>query len=92
MKDIKRSVYNISTGDLYIYLKNGKKFRICKNVSKAYYMGAYTHFSYREYGKALRKFGTPFEVVRKKCLFGTEPVGGREAYREMLHRERYEND
>ncbi len=95
LKDIKKSVYNISTGDLYIYLKNGKKFRICKDPSKTYYIGihtnfSYTNFSYREYREALRKLGIPFEVVRKKGLFGTEPVRGKEAYREMRHRERCE--
>ncbi len=89
-KYIEKSVYNISKGYLYIYLKNGRKIRICKDSSKATYFSWGAHFSYIEYGKALRKLGIPFEVVRKKGLFGTEPVIGREAYREMRHKERYE--
>lgn len=88
--DIKKSVYNVSTGTLYIYLKNGKKFKIIKDISKISWWGEKTHFSYVEYGEALKKLGIPFEVVRRKGLFGVERVRGREAYKEIRHRERYE--
>ncbi len=88
--DIDKSIYNVSTGTLYIYLKNGKKFRIVKDISKISWWGEKTHFSYTEYGDALKKLGIPFEVVRRKGLFGVEPVRGREAYKEIRHRERYE--
>ncbi len=47
-------------------------------------------WEYVEYGEALKKLGIPFEVVRRKGLFGVERVRGREAYKEIRHRERYE--
>ncbi len=90
IEDIEKSIYNLSTGTLLISLKNGKKFKICKNISKISPLGGYAHFSYTEYGEALKKLGIPFEVVRRKGLFGVEPVRGREAYKEIRHRERYE--
>ena len=90
IEDIDKSVYNVSTGTLYIYLKNGKSFKIVKDISKISWWGEKTHFSYAEYGNALKKLGIPFEVVRRKGLFGAEPIRGREAYKEIRHRERYE--
>ena len=89
IKDIERSIYNISTGTLTIYLKNGKKFKICKDILRISHLGGVVHFSYIEYGKALEKIGVPFEVVRRRG-FRVEPIRGREAYREMKHKERYE--
>lgn len=90
IEDIKKSTYNLSTGTLSIYLKNGKEFKICKDISKISPLGGHNHFSYIEYGNALKKLGIPFEVVRRKGLFGAEPIRGREAYKEIRHRERYE--
>ena len=89
IKDLEKSVYNISEGTLYIYLKNGKRFKIPQDISKISWWGEKTHFSYIEYGKALKKIGVPFEVVRRRG-FRVEPIRGREAYREMKHKERYE--
>ena len=90
VEDIKKSIYNVSIGTLYIYLKNGKKFKILKDISKISWWGEKTHFSYAEYGNALKKVGIRFEVVRRKELFGVESVRGGKAYKEMKHKERYE--
>ncbi len=89
-ENVKKSVFNLTNGFLYIYPKKGRKFKICKDISKISYFGGGTHFSYTEYGNALKKLGIPFEVVRRKGLFGVERVRGREAYKEIRHRERYE--
>lgn len=86
---VEKSVYNLHNGHLYIYLKNGKKFKICKDISKISPFGGDSHFNFTAYGKALKKIGIPFEVVRKKGLFKTETIRGRELYKEMSHRKRY---
>ena len=89
VKEIERSVYNVSNGFLYIYLKNGKKFKICKDIAKISYFGGGTHFSAFEYGAALQKIGVPFEMVRKKGLFKTEPVKTMKDFKRLRHKERY---
>ena len=88
-EEVKKSMYNVTNGFLYIYRKNGRKFKICKDISRISYFGGGTHFSHIEYEKALKKIGVPFEVIRKRG-FRVEPIRGREAYREMKHKERYE--
>ena len=73
-ENILKSIYNISTGVIFIYLKNRNIIKIHRDLSKLWFSNVIIepqdfNFDYLSYGKALKKIEIPFEVVRKKvCL------------------------
>ena len=95
-EDVSKSTYDLSRSVLRIYLKNGHCMKIYRDPRKIFLFGMFIKdckcesFNYMGYEKALRRLGIPFQLLRKKGLFGTEIFRGKAAYDEVKHRERYE--